>query len=87
MVTPTLLPLFHPSYAKMRQSNTNRPLCKARWIGPKATVHVLIDMTANHPGAGSYAIDDCLAECHIKALVELRRNLPVAMSDKEKEKH
>jgi Ankyrin repeats (3 copies)/2OG-Fe(II) oxygenase superfamily len=54
---------------------------------PVAKVDVLIHRTVNHPGAGSYIIDDCLAECHLEALVDLRRTLPLALSDKKKKKN
>jgi hypothetical protein len=54
---------------------------------PNSRLEVLIPVDADHPGAGSFTIDDALAERHLDALVDLRMTLPLALSDKKKKKN
>lgn len=53
---------------------------------PDSKVDVLIPVDANHAGAGSFIIDGAMADVHLEALVDLKRCLPLALTDKKKKK-
>lgn len=54
---------------------------------PSSTLDVLIPDNVDHPGAGSYVIDHSLAEESLDTLISLRKTLPIALTDKKKQKN
>lgn len=53
---------------------------------PSPTLEVVIDEDSDHPGAGSYLIDDGFSSSSIDTLIQLWQSLPVVQFDRRKKK-
>jgi Ankyrin repeats (3 copies) len=75
--------------AKHRNNFILNPESKAEWVNLQLAqpMNILIPQHANHPGAGSYTIDEALHDFHIQALLDMQKTLPMALSDKKKKKN
>jgi hypothetical protein len=65
------------------------PELNTEWVHQpwNPSTNILIPQNANHPGAGSFTIDEALHDVQIQALLHLQKTLPVALSDKKKKKN
>jgi hypothetical protein len=55
-------------------------------LPPLCDLTTLIDQSADHPGAGSFLIDDCISEYVVNKLIDLWGKLPVEDSSIKKKK-
>jgi hypothetical protein len=59
-------------------------LCQEIPLSPPITITTLIDPAVDHPGAGSYLIDNAVSNETLDALLELWKDLPIEQNPKKK---
>jgi hypothetical protein len=72
-------------FADATVAGTLRPLlCQERSLSSPTTIMTLIDPAVDHPGAGSYLIDNAVSSETLDAVLELWKDLPFEQNPKKK---
>lgn len=87
---------WYPEIVKLlEQANARDVKCEMHWALPTLSpsysaeafspkIHTLIDWSSEHPGAGSFLLDDILGSSAIESLIALWKSLPIAQESRKK---